>query len=310
MRYLVDAKQEIEDPASLQHDLFVAAYNDSVRVAAFFERVGAKEKRWWILPEYGFTGAELGHLSSYQVFESFSESSLIIQALSSDIQSLKEGRSLLVDITGLMRSHILFILWYLKSSGISKVDMVYTEPTHYSRKAETTFTEEIAAVRQIAGFEGAHQPVYTNDVLILGVGYDDASMGRVILDKENASLIQLRSLPSLSADMYQESLLRLDLVAGVESRPADGRIHFSSANDPYVTADTLSGAWRHLNAQNPITNLYLSPLATKVQALGFGLFYLQELVGHPASIILPEVRTYSKKTSTGIGRSWLYPVHL
>ena len=54
----------------------------------------------------------------------------------------------------------------------------------------------------------------------------------------------------------------------------------------------------------------LCSLATKVQALGFGLFYLTEMETAAASIILPSIESYSRETSTGVGRSWLYPINL
>jgi hypothetical protein len=134
-------------------------------------------------------------------------------------------------------------------------------------------------------------------------------MARAILQKDNARLVQLHSLPSLSADMYHESLLRLDRVSPASVRPNDEAVYFASANDPFVTAATLSQAWREMNARRPVTNLYLCPLATKVQALGFGLFFLSEMENQPASIILPSIQSYSRETSTGVGRSWLYPIH-
>lgn len=199
---------------------------------------------------------------------------------------------------------------YLGDTGVKSFDVLYTEPTHYFRKADTTFSERISIVRQVEGFEGVHQPDVSNDVLLLGVGYDDGPMARAILHKDNARLVQLHSLPSLSADMYHESLLRLDRVSSVSGRPSDESVYFASANDPFVTAATLSRAWQEMNARRRVTNLYLCPLATKVQALGFGLFFLSELQNSPASIILPSIESYSKETSTGIGRSWIYPIHL
>ena len=199
---------------------------------------------------------------------------------------------------------------YLRSQGIAHFDVLYTEPTHYARKADTTFAERISIVKQVEGFEGSHQTDVSNDVLLLGVGYDHVPMARAILHKDNARLVQLHSLPSLSADMYHESLLRLGRVSSVSGRPNDESVYFASANDPFVIADTLSRAWREMNARRKVTNLYLCPLATKVQALGFGLFFLTELQNSAASIILPSVESYSRETSTGVGRSWLYPIHL
>ena len=59
-----------------------------------------------------------------------------------------------------------------------------------------------------------------------------------------------------------------------------------------------------------ISNLYLAPLATKPQALGFALFYIKELEGMPASIILPINKSYARETGSGVGNVWRYKIQL
>lgn len=309
MNYLIDAKEEVGDLASLTHDLFISAYNESARVTQPYDAVGAKAKNWWILPEYRFKASELAALPGASFLEGARESDVIMAGLAGMEKRLQAGMSLCVDITGFMRNQILFLMWYLRKIGVQQFDAIYSEPDHYSRKADTVFSERISVVRQVEGFAGSHQPDWHNDVLLLGVGYDHDPMARAILYKENARLVQMHSLPSLSADMYHESLLRLDRVSSI-SRPMDQSVYFASANDPFVTATALSQAWRELNARKPVTNLYLCPLATKAQTLGFGLFFLREMRKQPASIILPTIETYSRETSKGVGRTWLYPIQL
>jgi hypothetical protein len=309
MRYFTDAKAAIDDLAGLPHEIFISAYNETARVNTVFSAVAAPTKLWWILPEYNYSAAEVVSLPDHVILTEHDEADLVMAGLVPIRTSLEAGSRLCVDITGFMRSHVLFLMKYLRDIGIRAFDVLYTEPLHYYRKADTTFSERISIVRQVQGFEGAHQSDVSNDVLVLGVGYDDVPMARAILHKDNARLVQLHSLPSLSADMYHESLLRLDRVSSVSVRPNDEAVYFASANDPFVTAATLSRAWREMNARRPVTNLYLCPLATKAQALGFGLFFLSELESAPASVILPVIESYSRATSTGVGRSWLYPIH-
>lgn len=310
MHYFIDAKAAVEDPAGLPHDIFLSAYNESARVREVFSAVAVATKLWWILPEYSYSATDVAGLPNHVLFTERDEADLVMAGLAPIRAALQTGSRLCIDITGFMRSHVLFLMKYLRNIGIKSFDVLYTQPLHYYRKADTTFSERVSIVRQVEGFEGAHQSDVSNDVLLLGVGYDDVPMARAILHKDNARLVQLHSLPSLSADMYHESLLRLDRVSSVSARPNDESVYFASANDPFVTAATLSRAWREMNARRPVTNLYLCPLATKVQALGFGLFFLSELENAPASIILPSIDSYSRETSTGVGRSWLYPIHL
>ena len=48
---------------------------------------------------------------------------------------------------------------------------------------------------------------------------------------------------------------------------------FAPANDPFVTAQELKLFIEKLNGRKEITNIYLSPLSTKAQALGFALYF-------------------------------------
>ena len=129
-----------------------------------------------------------------------------------------------------------------------------------------------------------------------------------MLDKESARLIQLQCFPSLSADMYNESLLRLDRLSISSHGRVDEQLFFAAANDPFVTAAVLSGAVKAVRRAQPLTNLYLSPLATKPQVLGFGLYYLKECMGTATSIIYPFSALHSRGSSTGTGRTWVYPI--
>ena len=311
LRYYLDAKRVVDFASEGRWEIFISAFNDSDRVQEVFDEAPAEHKEWWVIPEYGYQQMELpGNRTNMRVFSHGHEADLVLEGISPFIENLARGARLCVDITGFMRPQILFLMYYLKSIGVKSFDFIYTEPQHYSRKAETAFSlDEDSVVRQVAGFEGQHVIDMTSDVLILGGGYDHSLVGRVIANKESAKLVQLQSLPSLSADMYHESLLRLDRVAST-SETSEDHLFYSSANDPFVTAETLSTALSSLTAKRQISNLYLSTLATKPQAVGFGLFYLHELEGAAASIIYPYFNRYSRETSSGRGRSWLYPIHL
>jgi hypothetical protein len=97
---------------------------------------------------------------------------------------------------------------------------------------------------------------------------------------------------------------------GSERSRVGNEVQFSSANDPFVVAASLAAAVRIAETRRRVTNIYFSPLATKPQAVGFGLHYLKRMHGTPASIIYPLRPNYDKETSTGVGRSWIYPIHL
>jgi hypothetical protein len=313
LHYLIN-KKSILNSDSLNipsWDIFISAYNNSERIQRIFGNFNATDKYWVVLPEYEFSEDELPKVKNLISLKSYNEAEAVQELFNEYIENMKTNQlRLCIDITGFMRPHILFIVYYMQLLGLVSFDMIYTEPEQYQRKENTVFSfKDILNVRQVSGFEGSHIDEMGNDILIVGVGYDHALISRVIVEKDGAKLIQLLSLPSLSADMYQESILRLEKTS-LATNLSEDRVFFSPANDPFVVASELSDIVKQLKARGPVDNIYLSPLATKPQTLGFALFYLNELKDEPASILFPYSESYSKETSTGVGRTWLYEINL
>lgn len=311
--YLIDSKERVVDFGGLvRFDVFISAYNNSERVKFVFDNVLAEKKYWWILPEYDYSAEDLsgiaGDASCIQELPK-SEADLVLRGMIESGLDDPSGLAVCIDITGFMRQHIFMLLKYFEATRAKSLTFLYTEPKRYSRGADTSFSlKDIQDVRQVSGFEGVHIPDTNRDVLLLGVGYDHQLMGQAIRYKEGARLLQLLSLPSLTADMYQESLIRVDRVDTEELNSPDRTEQFCSANDPFFIAASASKLYHREQLNGGITNFYLCPLATKPQALGFGLFYLRELVDTASSVILPFPRHYSKETSKGVGRIWRYPI--
>lgn len=306
---LLDAKAELSTFAA-PWDLFISAYNNSERVQSVFEGVPATERHWWVVPEYRYKREDLPGLPAEAFLPDGDEANIVKAGLAAAGFNRSRHRRLLVDITGMMRPHILFMMAHLADIGFTTFDLLYTEPEQYSRKADTVFSigEDVRVVT-VNGYGGAHDTDTSGDVLVAGIGYDHHLISHVLQAKEGARVVQLHSFPSLSADMYHESILRFDRVRSEQSRSGD-EVYYSSANDPFVTAAALASAIDSIGSHQRITNLYLSPLATKAQAVGFGLHFLRHLRGGAASIIYPVSPEYSKETGTGVGRSWIYPIHL
>jgi hypothetical protein len=310
LQFLIDAKRVLSaEEKQRDRDLFISAYNDNDRVRSTFDDMKAAQKYWWILPDYGYVPEEYPSGSNLVDALPENEAELVVEGLQRSGVGAADVKRVCIDITGFLHPHILLLLKYFKAHPVDELEFIYTEPEHYSRKVETLFSlTETVNVRQVAGFEGLHNPAMDHDVVVIGIGYDHNLIGQVIANKESARVVQLHCFPSLSADMYQESILRLDRVSAVSTQNAIDLNFFATANDPYVTAAVLNEAVTLLNSKQPISNLYLSPLSTKPQALGFGLYYLANLEGRPASMIYPFTERYSRETSTGVGRGWVYPV--
>ncbi len=289
-------------------DLFISAYNSSERVNHVYNNIAAKKKQWVTHAEYCYSEKDCPE-DSYNAID-FDEAK-VIQGIFNHLKlnSLEKLR-ICIDITGFMRPNMMFMLLYIKHLGAKKVDIIYAEPSRYIEKEKTVFSiESSKEVKQVAGFEGQHNIDNNNDILIIGTGYDHQLIAQVAESKENARKIQIYGFPSLSADMYQENILRVhkaseSLDCGPGGNHPDN--YFAPANDPFVTANILHEIVENVNNEKKITNLYLCPIGTKVQALGFAIFYLTECVNTATSIIFPFFEKYTKETSKGHSRIWKY----
>lgn len=298
-------------PPGNEWDLFVSAFTSARRVRRVFDKVNATEKHWLVFPEYGYDATDLpttGHVFAPSV----RDEAEYVREFWSSLSGNPQGGRICIDITGFIRPHLCFLVRWLVACGIRRFDAIYTEPSHYVAREETKFSDgPVIEVRQIRGFEGIHQTEAvdseTKDALIINVGYDDRLITQVAEAKESSRKIQLFGFPSLRADMYQENVLRAhrasEAVGMAES-------YFAPANDPFVTASVLNEIVRESTARAQVTNIYLCPLATKPQTLGFALYYVNECVNGPCSMLFPFCSSYAKETSKGISRIWKYTVEL
>jgi hypothetical protein len=298
---------DLVEAASDRWTLFASAFNDSDRVRRVFEAVRAPKKRWLVHEEYRYVNSELP--TNAELFElPLNDEAVGIGSWLASLGDLS-GERICVDITGFMRPHVLFLVGALFGRGLSRFDLLYSDPERYTEKEETPFSKgPVTEVRQVAGFEGTHSSDTSNDVLVIASGYDDELIRRVAEAKENARKIQLFGFPSLQVEMYQESILRASRASEAIGSSANTDVLFAPANDPFVTAQVLSERLRTENVRRPVTNLYLSPLSTKPQTLGFGLFFEAECRQTAASIVFPFCERYERETTIGFARSWLYTV--
>lgn len=301
---------ESDWPAAVQWDIFLSAYTAARRVQFVYDKALARSKHWLVFPEYGFGQTECpsGSFTS----DSRDEAEYVSSFWDRNIGD-PSGLTLGIDITGFVRPYLIFFLRWLARCGVRQFDALYTEPVIYEKREKTRFSDEVVVeVRQIRGFEGTHDPDTSNDYLIIGAGYDDQLIAQVAETKEFSKKIQIFGLPSLRADMYQENVLRAyraqEAVGTHTSHETNS--YFAPANDPFVTANTLRDVVNHVSARKSITNLYLSPLATKPQALGFALYYMTERQSSATSLIFPFCEAYNQETTKGISRIWKYTVEL
>jgi len=295
------------------YDLFLSAFNLGERTVEVYEHIQATEKIWLIHKEYGLPSEEL---PSGQKFESSIPDEAIyckdlIDSLLANGKLDVARTRLCIDITGILRPHLMFITLYLQRLGVRVVDMLYSEPKHYALKEKTPFsTGSIIEVRPVRGFEGASSVRGGEDFLVIGMGYDDRLLAAVAENKDKAEKHQVFGLPSLRADMYQESVLRSRRAADELGDPNFSETHrsFAPANDPFGTASVLGEIIEQRLARHRSTSIMLCPLGTKAQALGFALYHIFEGPPLGARIVFPFSEGYSPKTGTDLARAWLYRV--
>jgi hypothetical protein len=300
--------------SSFSCDLFLSAFNSSDRVNRVWDKVQAGEKHWLIHNEYGYVSTEL---PPGLVFTdpADNEADLILNYLrwvenrGFDLTTCR----ICVDLTGFMRPQLMFLVKALEERGVSQLDALYSEPVRYREREETVFAVgAVSQVRQVAGFEGISNRDTSKDLLIIGSGYDHQLIAEVAEHKDRAIKVQVFGLPSLRADMYQENVLRAHRANDAlgEAESASSLKSFAPANDPFVTAAVVGDIVKSYGGLSEISNLYLSPLATKPQALGFTLFYLGECKNASASILFPFAPRYAKETAVGWERCWRYEIEL
>lgn len=293
-------------------DYFISAFTTSDRCRYVYDKVPSQNKIWLEFPHFQFSADILPREDRFS-HESINEQEFI-SAFWDTVRDDILGKNICIDITAFLRPHLLFLIRWLKAQGINRFDAIYSEPRQYSNREQTEFSNEIVdSVRQVAGYEGVHTTDSSSDVLIMGVGYQDHLISEVAKDKAKAKKLQLFGFPPLRADMYQENVFKVHLAReSLDAGKVNEEVHsiLAPANDPFITAAALQEAVNNLKARDELTNLYLCPLSTKAQVLGFGIYYLTECINEPVSMIFPFETVYHQRTSTGIERIWIYSVEL
>lgn len=293
-------------------DVFVSAFNMSERIRRVYDSVQARQKHWIVHAEYAFAPEE--RPTSGKVFapsDGMREDDCVQEFLADHCADIRTG-SLCIDISGFMRPHLMFLLRVLAEKGVRSFDALYSEPRQYVRGERTEFAQgRVTDVRPVAGFEGLHQPSMAadEDLLIIGAGYEHHLMRHVANAKTNTRKLQLLGFPSLQADFYQENVLNAHRAAEAVSATNENHPLFAPANDPFVTAAVLHETVTEQRRRGA-KNIYLCPLASHPQALGFALYYLYEARDEPVSIIYPFATRYARETTTGIARIWKYRIEL
>lgn len=287
-------------------DLFLSSWDNSDRVRFVHGNVSATRKDWLVHPQYRLCSDSLP-LGGIELATSEDEAiSVYLDRLEAEGILLKDTK-LCVDITGMIRPHLMFLVKMLRARGVRRFDAIYAEPISYADRENTRFNDrDVLQTREVIGFQGLNTSSATREVLVVAPGFDDFSLKEVMSDKEGATLVEIFGLPSLKADMYQLNVLKAHSNAPRRGRGLHSR-RFASAADPFAVANELSQVRDQLELERP-NRFYFAPLSTKAQALGFALFYMAECENTPASIIYPYTASYVPGTGSGVSGAWRYVI--
>ncbi|UDM06526.1 hypothetical protein LG409_14235 [Halomonas sp. NyZ770] len=189
------------------------------------------------------------------------------------------------------------------------MDFIYSEPSYYTKKEYTVFSSgSVSETRQVIGFQGGNDISTKKDLMIVAAGYDVSLISKAAQYNENAEVVPLLGFPSLSADMFQENMLRTESADESFSLDALRAPMFAPAYDPFETAAILSSYIFKNKCLEEYGHIYLCPLSAKPQVLGIGLAYLNSFSDQPVSVLYPFTSNYSKETSVGLSRIWKYTI--
>lgn len=295
----------MEELAKLdEYDCLVTSYAEADRVKKTSMKIPCKVK-WWVCGE-GDIPDFIKDDKYYRVSEDYDG------GISEDLQ-VNEYKKICIDITGFEIPKLLVLIRFLMFRGIRKFDAIYTEPNQYKENEDTKFSDTLCEVKLVTGYAGPNTSETNNDLLVIAAGYDHSRIIDVANDKKGAKKVLLFGFPPSSPGMFQENILRAHLAETAVGEDCFKNMDlniFAPANDPFSTAQALKEFFAHTRRE-PFTNVYLSPLSSKPQALGMALFYLWETGNQkPWSIIYPFCSSYIADTTTTISRIWRYEVEL
>lgn len=303
MDYSIFYKEEVSPNAIKDisaYDLFISSYDGCERTLKIFDEVKASKKVWLLFPHYSIDVSSI--TSDHEIYSdsNLKEDEFFLKFFETDFQAFE---NICIDITGFIRPHLIYLLKFLSTLNISKVDLFYTEPNQYKNSDNTAFSGFIDEIRLVEACSAIDINSSTeSDLLIISSGYDDNLIAKVCQAKRYCKKkYYILGFPSLQPDMYQESILKLHNAK--ESIGENMEQKFAPACDPFITAQIIEEI---ISANPDATNIYLSPLSTKPQTIGIALYYIWNFKTKPVNIIFPFSKKYSSKNAVGVKKTWKY----
>lgn len=315
--YRKELSIENESLNSEAFDIFISAFNASDRVKDVFDKVNSQYKYWLVHPEYKFTDAELATIEATKVIKplQFNEQEQFFELYNELKQYDLTSAKICIDSTGFMRNVLAFLIIAFGHMGAKKIYILYSEPVKYIDNQNTNFSISADKVKALDG-TAITPTTNAKDSLIMSIGFDHVLMSQVVNDHESATFYPVYAFPSLSADMFQQSAFRSSNIIPIKDNELTTRKFFAPANDPFSTAKKIQEIVNIIHSRDHILkhNIYLCPLSTKAQLVGYAYYWWKE-GRHQTdrgmiNIVLPTCTSYKRETSIGIKRVWQYTLEM
>lgn len=305
--YYKSCHESITDEEFPIYDLFFSGFDACDRTKEIYKNARANKKIWLIFPQYNKIKAE--EYNGYEVYRNdFFEEDKYFEGFV-EFYKINQFSKICIDITGILRPHLIYFIKLLYFIGIKKIDFLYSEPLKYQNSENTNFTGITGNVADIKWCSSEiSNPSTKNDILIIASGYDDQ-----LIQKVKQEYVRVKNkyflvgFPSLQLDMYQESILKTNKIRENIDSEMSHHIEYAPAADPFVTAQAIHNI---IDKNNDYTNIYLCPISTKPHTLGIALYYLFNFKTKPISIVFPYSKKYNSKTAIGQKRIWKYTFEL
>jgi hypothetical protein len=183
---------------------------------------------------------------------------------------------------------------------------VYTEPRSYGKNGEDNqfvFTQGLDRIEPIPGFTGSSKK--SKDALIVILGFEGNKANEVFEEVNPDITYAINGFPSFQSGWHQISFE--NNIRFLKDSQAYKNFVFSPSIDPFETKKQLIQTVNKINADSSDYNIVISPLGTKMQALGVLLFAINN---REIKVVYPFPSYYVPEYSKDCGPSWICNVNL
>lgn len=221
-----------------------------------------------------------------------------------EFRALSRGLVITTDISVFTKSCLLVLLKAFESLGENRIRAIYTEPAFYYPERLTLGVKSIGYVP----FHNGNPTSLKPDLLFIFCGFEGERAYAVWEYVEPEKTIAFIGNPGYQPQ-YPEVAGQLNqyLIDALEREKSKGsKVMEVSARDPDEVCNRLESLWR----ENQNYNILISPLGTKLQALGVYLFTLKNPAAHAQVIYATPQRYFRNYYARGSSKMFQYELEM